>query len=380
MPASFWAAVIFLVLTAMNLTWLAWWMFFSPTPDKTKPRAHVQAGRPGYSPLWPGMAGLAYLVGALTLAQLDWIKVPTPIYSESSWFAHIYLFASLGITAVVGLNAMRNLRSSWRETGLREPRRQIREDVWRGVAALLSVASVLAAAGDWTWHLTGAEWPAPHLLMGVTAASAAIAAGTWQARSARIGGWRQDFTAIILLAIGLNAIYALILMPWEAPLPLSGIAGRLPIWIYPVIGGGMAFAGLMLTKRLVDWRWGATAAAFLFFAVRLLITLLLAILHTLLPLPNLPLVFLGGAIVLDWLPLGQINARWVRLGAMAAVFTFAYVVTAIPALEARVDLPRFTGSDVAWTLIATAAFCLMLTPVFVWVLPNGIPTGRPRRQ
>jgi hypothetical protein len=137
-----------------------------------------------------------------------------------------------------------------------------------------------------------------------------------------------------------------------------------PIWLYPVVGGSLAFIVLIFAKRLIDSRWGATLATLAFLLVRGLVSVALGLADQIIP--YLPLMFLIGALAIDWFPWSRISAAWLRNILITVTFTAGYLVVALPLIQTRPDLPVFTLSDSGLAVIVVFVVCLGLLPLAQW--------------
>jgi hypothetical protein len=336
-----WQALAATGLGAVVVLGSTWWLYLSP----------VRASRPMPS-LTSSPRLVAWLTLALGLAALQFVV-------GGLWDAsqHIKTGRIVG-GAMVALPV-------WR-CGARDPRLWVRQQPYLALVALASVYELLAIPGDALWHqIFGVDltaWSPPHLLLAGMMGFVEIGA-IGLLRTARVDGGPRgwaDGASLLLLGLGLNAVYLVGVLEWELPVERSPLVLARPVWMYPVVSAGLTFAALVLARVLIGGRWAATAAALVFYAVRLVLTLGLAVTDNV-P-PALPLVPVLGALLLDLcsrLPAGRVNAA----GCAAASFAVGFDLLALPMLGLRSDLAPFSAGDHALTVLATFLVCLGLFPM-----------------
>jgi hypothetical protein len=182
-----------------------------------------------------------------------------------------------------------------------------------------------------------------------------------------------DFAVPVLLSLGLNVVFVIGTIEWElwggGP---SLLVQRNPIWVYPFVGGGLAFSILRLAQHLSRWRWAATLTALCFFALRGGLASIMSATGNVAP--YLPPLFLLGAFLLDVISWERLAHPMPRTAATALTFTAGYGVLALPVLAIREHLPRFAPGDFAITLSALLAAALVLAPLTQWV--SGVMLGQ----
>lgn len=367
----FWEGLLFSCMAVCLVGGSAWWLYLSPTPAPVVRMAAPSARQSIVLAALLGLAGIQFITGALWDAGQHLATGQVPGGSDFLWPPHILIYSGFAITLAIALVTLRIIAVPARRAGINDPRAWVRRNPFLGAVALASLYGIFSIPGDALWHaLFGIDltaWSPPHVLLAtmVTIVIVSAAALMAQGRSALGRGW-ADLGVATLLAVGLNLIYIVGVLEWELPRTLSNFVVDNPIWLYPVVGGGLAFFVLILATRLIDWRWAATTTAVLFFLIRVSVTLALAVTQTTLPLPDLPLIFLAGAVVLDWLPWRLIETSWLRGGLKALAYTIGCLGAALPALDARVDLPQFTRSDIVWSVLLTFVVSVILLPLAEW--------------
>jgi hypothetical protein len=248
----------------------------------------------------------------------------------------------------------------------------VRRNPYLGAVAVASLYSLLSIPGDALWHaLYGIDltaWSPPHLMIGAMMCAVLLAgvATLARARSLPLAAGQAanpaDIAIPVVLGLTLNVAMIIGTIEWEVwggGYPLLVRAN--PIWVYPLVGGGLAFAAVLLARRLSRFRWAATLVALTFFAVRGAVTLGLAVTGNVVP--ALPPVFALGALLLDLAPWARLRGGWPRDAAMAAVFTAGYAALALPLLVRRAHLPAFGPLDVLLAVAATLGVTLLLAPI-----------------
>lgn len=353
---------IFLALSG----WLYWWLFASPIPQPGQPAASLKLPVFGMETLWLGVACALQWLGSLVAASEASVGSTASDSIGLAWLAHGLQYAGLTILVAVGLTSVRSLSGAARASGAADIRISVRRDPRRGWTAFAAAGAVAAVVIDLSWHLAGQDGEAAHWLMGLAATGAGLIAASSHAWHQGKGDRRGSLIWLTLTAVAFNSVYSLLLQTWEVPSASVVSTSAAPLWLYPAVGGGLALVGLLLVKKQLSWRWSATAAAFFYFGVRLLATILLALMQPAAPLPDLPLVFVGGALAMDWLPWAELSSRWQRLAGLTGIFTAGYLVIALPALGARVDLPQLGTGDIALASMGTFILCGLLAYLAPW--------------
>jgi len=386
----FWQALIFSSIAIGAVVSSAWWLYLSPVTAPVRKVITPSTTQSLWVSLLLGLAGFQFVAGALWDASQHLLTGQVPGGSDFLWPPHILIYSGFVITLLVALFTIRIVAVPARRAGINDPRQWVRGNPYLGAVALASLYGIFSIPGDAIWHaLFGIDltaWSPPHVLLALmtTVVIVSAAALLAQSRSSLNRSWANVAVAA-LLAISLNLIYIVGVLEWELPQTLSDFVTGNPIWLYPVVGGSLAFIVLMLARHLVAWRWSATLTACLFFAVRGLITIALGVTDEIMP--DFPLIFLFGAFVLDWLPWEKIETPWLRGGAQTLAYTLAFALVALPALEGRPDLPTFATTDWILTIVVTFIVCLCLYPLTQWVgerlnwtVPAPEPKGKGKRM
>ncbi len=282
-----------------------WFFYFSPV--KSRLLQSVQPSRllVGFVVAGLGLGGVLMVTGALWDASLHVQTGTVPGGSDFLWPPHIMLYSGFLLSFICGLAALANLATKGWRNGSRDPRRWVRQNPRLGAVALSSGFTLLSIPGDALWHeLFGVDltaWSPPHVLIAVMGVTCLIcAAGLfYQAfgASGRPAGARKGLVASFLLSLVLSQLYTIGVLEWELPGGLSRTVATRPIWLYPVVGGAIAFLVLFVAKKVSGWRWSALATAAFFYVIRLATTAILHLSGNLAPL--LPLWFILGALLMD---------------------------------------------------------------------------------
>ncbi len=281
-----------------------------------------------------------------------------PTYLIYSGFLSSFLAAVIALVFIA--------REGWRAR-LYDPRLWIRSNPYLGAVALASVYSLLSVPGDAIWHeLFGIDltaWSPPHLILAATSSTVTLCAVALLVRTRfnRLIGEAKDVLIAMLLGLVLNILYIIGVLEWELPGQRSALVEARPVWLYPVVGGLLAFSAIMLARRLTHFRWAATLTALSFYVIRLAIMLGLQQTGNIVPL--FPLVFLLGAILVDVVPWEVFPSRLGRILAAPLLFTTGYLVLALPFILMRSDLGSFQAADLAMTFLVTLLVALLLSPL-----------------
>jgi hypothetical protein len=316
-----------------------------------------------------GLAGLQFVGGALWDASQHVLTGEVPGGADFLWPPHIMIYSAFVITLAIALFTLRTVAVPARRAGLNDPRQWIRSNPYLGAVALASFYGIFSIPGDAIWHaLFGIDltaWSPPHVLLAVMTTVVIVSAAALLAQSrASLSAGQADLAIAALLAIGLNLLYIVGVLEWELPSTLSDFVIGNPVWLYPVVGGSLAFVVLILARQLVHWRWAATLTAILFFAIRATITIALGATEQIMP--DFPLVFLFGAFVLDWIPWERVPSAWLRGGLMTVAYMVAFIGVALPSVEGRPGLPPITTAVWIYSGLVTLGVCLALLPLVQW--------------
>lgn len=365
----FWQALIFSGIAIGLVVGSAWWLYLSPISAPVGKVKRPTTNQSVAVALLLGLAGFQFVAGALWDASQHVLTGQVPGGADFLWPPHIMIYSAFVITLLIALFTIRTVAVPARRAGVNDPRQWVRGNPYLGAVALASLYGIFSIPGDAIWHaLFGIDltaWSPPHVLLAVmtTVVIVSAAALLAQGRPALSKAW-ANFAVATLLAIGLNLIYIVGVLEWELPSTLSDFVVSNPIWLYPVVGGTLAFIVLVLARRLVDWRWAATLTAGLFFAIRLIITIALGLTEQVMP--DFPLLFLVGAFVLDWLPWDQLTNPWLRNTLLTLAYTLAFVFVALPVLDSQPSLPVLTPYDWVMATIVTFVVCWLLFPGVQW--------------
>lgn len=345
----------------------AWWLYLSPVrASQPMPSLTSSPRLVAWLTLALGLAALEFVVGGLWDASQH-IKTGRIVGgADFLWPSHIVLYGSFLLALVAASTAITMVAlPAWRR-GARDPRLWVRQQPYLALVALASAYELLAIPGDALWHqIFGVDltaWSPPHFLLASMMGFIQIGA-IGLLRNVRVDGGPRgwaDGASLLLLGLALNALYLVGVLEWELPVERSPLVLARPVWMYPVVSAGSTFAALVLARILVGGRWAATAAALVFYAVRLVLTLGLALTDNVAP--ALPLVPLLGALLLDLcsrLRMGRVNAA----GCAAVSFVIGFDLLALPMLGLRSDLVPFSTGDDALTVLATFLVCLVLFPM-----------------
>ncbi len=344
-----------------------WFFYFSPL--KSRPS---QASRPsqlmaGFVVAALGLGGVLMVTGALWDASMHIQTGTVPGGSDFLWPPHIMLYAGFLLSFVCGLAALVNLAIQGWKNGSRDPRLWMRQNPRLGAVALSSGFTLLSIPGDALWHeLFGVDltaWSPPHVLiaiMGVTClvCAAGLFTQSFGASAGRTAGARKGLVVSFLLSLVLSQLYTIGVLEWELPGGLTHAAAARPIWLYPVVGGTIAFLVLFVAKKISGWRWSALATVTFFYLVRLGTTAILLKSGDVAPL--VPLWFILGAILIDIVHWNWGLPSYLIDLLTGLAFTFGYLalfpVTANPYLAVSSKI------DWAVTALVLASASLLLAP------------------
>jgi hypothetical protein len=346
---------------------LTWWFYFSPV----RPRTHAVA--PPSPMVTGGLVGIlalssnAMVVGALWDASMHIKTGEIPGGSDFLWPPHILIYSGFFLAFLAAGLAMVVIAVMGRRARLVDPRLWIRGNPYLGAVALASVYSLTSIPGDAIWHeLFGIDltaWSPPHLILAATSSTVVLCAAALlnQTRFARLAGTTKAMATCALLGLMLNILYIIGVLEWELPGTRSALVEARPIWLYPLVGGALAFSTLLLAKRLTRYRWAATVTAVTFYIVRLAVMLGLQLTDNVVPL--FPLIFLVGAFLLDVVPWEVLPSHIGRILAAPVLFTAGYLLPTLPVLALRPDLDTFQTWDMVVTGMLFLLVSLLLIPI-----------------
>lgn len=358
-------------LAALLVIVSVWWLYLSPlkkieelnqSTEATKTSPRLAA----WIAFLLGIAALCWVGGALWDASMHIRTGEIPAGADFLWPPHLMLYSGFLLAFLVALITIGVVAANGWKKGLRDPRRWIRNNPYLGAVALASLYELVAIPGDALWHeIFGRDltaWSPPHVLIALSASVVILCAIGVLFQSRPVGlrfDWR-DIAIVVLLGLMLNVIYIVGVLEWELP-NISPIVSTRPIWFYPLVGGGLAFFTLVLARRMVNFRGAATASALAFYLVRLAITLALGLTDNITP--SIPLLFILGAVLMDFVPWKKITSWALRGLALAAAFTAGYALLALPQLALRTNLKFFHGDNYLMMIAAMLAASLLLLPL-----------------
>jgi hypothetical protein len=363
----FWESLSFSSLAVAIVVASTWWLYWSPVRARgaavARPSPRLAGGVVGLL----GLSALLLVGGAFWDASLHIRTGNIPAGADFLWPPHLMIYGAFLLSFVVaGLALGLVAVSGWR-SGQRDPRQWVRRNPYLGAVALASLYSLLSIPGDALWHaLYGIDltaWSPPHVILGVMSCTVLVCALSLLAQS-RAGAARRawyDAASLALISLMLNVAYLIGVIEWELPGAQNPLVLARPIWLYPLVGGALAFFALRLAQKLTVFRWAATAVAVAFLAVRVTISGAMALTGNVVPF--LPVWFSLGALLMDLVAQRHFPSALAAELAPAAAFTLGYAVLALPALAVRGSLPAFSGADLAVAAAATLAASLLLLPV-----------------
>jgi hypothetical protein len=386
----FWQAVLFTGAAVLVVGGTAGWIFLSPLrrervrPHAPSPRVALALGG------LLGISALQLVVGGLWDASQHITTGEIPGGSDFLWPSHLVIYSSFLVSLSVALIAMaRVILPAWRE-GLHDPRAWARRSPELAAVALASLYQLMAIPGDALWHeLFGIDltaWSPPHLSLafmgGVVLLSAAsMIVRAWSGRERPL---LPDVLILVLLALMLNIVYMVGVLEWELPGPRSPLVSARPIWAYPLVAGTLGLLVLLLARELVARRWAATTTAAIFFGVRGGVSVMLG--RTGNVVPTLPLIFLGGALLLDLIPWSRWLSRTssVRHALEPLAYSVGFAAGAFPVLAGGAFTPALGAGDLFAAFGLTFALGALLSPLVQWVgrrmrgpAASAVPTGIP---
>lgn len=365
--ASAGEAILFSAVAYLVPLLLGWWIFSARSGAPSSPAAAPSPRQAGLLAVLLGGAGLSMLTGGVWDAMKHVKTGAIPAGADFLWAPHIMIYASFLAMFVVAAGTIGFMAVSGWKTGVKDPRQWLRRSPMLGLLALASLYALLSVPGDAIWHeIFGIDltaWSIPHLMLGLSGNAVNLCAlGLFlHSRPRQSDRVARDTVTAVFLAIILNLLSLIGVLEWEVPgASAAGIMLQRPIWLYPVVFGGLAFFALMVGRRLLS-RWGATTVALAAYALRAALTALMG--ATDLPMPYFLPMMLLGAILLDVVPWDRIRERLMRQAAMAVVFSAGYLAVALPLLMSRPGLPPFSTGDIVVSLLVTAAVSFALFPV-----------------
>jgi hypothetical protein len=358
---------IFSTVAIGGIVLLAWWLYASPVTASMKQALAVSASTSRTFGLLIAAGVFLFSVGGYWDASEHVATGIIPGGEDFLWPPHLMLYAGFLISFIVAVAGLVALAKPNLAAGIRDPRLWVRRNPYVGATVLAAGYGLLSVPGDAIWHevygIDLTAWSPPHIFLIIASTSTVLCAIGLLLQSSAKGQRRGGLSLFILLllAVMLNEAYLIGVLEWEIR-TMSGYVLDRPVWLYPVITGGLAFFVLSLGRRLVPGPWTATTVALIFFAWRILGSAFADIVSG--APPRLTLVFVLGAVLLD-LAARRSNRTGVQQGLVeAAAFTAGFVVIALPTIQ-FVYLPyltRFTAQDHLLTVLITFAVCALLQP------------------
>lgn len=374
----FFESLLFSSIAVGGVVLSIWWLYLSPVRTRLGAPAALSPRLAFGLAALLGFSAVQLTAGAFWDGSLHILTGVIPAGADFLWPPHLMIYSSFLISLIVALGALALVAlPAWR-AGERDPRLWVRRSPYLGAVMVASLYSLTSVPADALWHaLYGIDltaWSPPHVMIIVSMGTVLLCAvGVLvQVRPARLGG--VDFAVPALLSLGLNVIFIVGTIEWEL---WGGGPSRLvqsnPIWVYPLVGGALAFAVLVLAKQLSRWRWSATLTALGFFALRAALAFALNVTHNVVP--YLPPIFVLGALLLDLLPWERVSPPLARRAGMALAFTAGYAALALPVLAVRENLPPFAPGDFVIASLAVLLAALVIAPAMQWV--SGVMLGQP---
>lgn len=350
---------------------LAWWLYRSPMKQAVQRMAAPSTRLANWLAVLVGLSALQMVAGGMWDGSMHIQTGVVPGGADFLWPPHIMIYSSFLITLIVGTAAIATVAIPAWNAGVRDPRQWIRSNPYLGGLALACVYALASIPGDAIWHeLFGIDltaWSPPHVIIGAMQAIVLLCTiGLLsEAYKDRARPLHVEIIIAALLALLLNLAYLIGAIEWEMPGIRSPLVQARPIWAYPLVGGLLAFVVMTLAKRLIRFRWAATAAAIGFYLIRFAVSLLIGLTGNIMPF--MPLWFIVGALLLDVVPWQRIRSAFLREAASAIVFTAGYTALALPLLSLRTNLPAFTGADYFWAVVATFGIGLIILLIIHWI-------------
>jgi hypothetical protein len=359
--------LIFSTVAIGGIGLLAWWLFVSPVSASSKTALPVSARTSRTFGLLIALGVFLISVGGYWDASEHVVTGIIPGGEDFLWPPHLMLYAGFLLSFVVAVAGLVALAKPNLAVDIRDPRLWVRRSPYVGATVLAAGYGLLSVPGDAIWHeIYGIDltaWSPPHVFLLAASVSTVICAIGLLLQSRAHEKGRSGFSLFILLllAVMLNETYLIGVIEWEIR-TVSRLVLERPVWLYPVILGGLAFFVVSLGRRLVPGPWTATTVALLFFAWRIGSSAFADIVSG--APPRLTLVFVLGTVLVD-IAAQRSNRQGMGQALIeSAAFTAGFVVIALPTIQ-FVYLPyltRFTVTDHLLTVLITFAVCALLQP------------------
>lgn len=333
-------------LTLIGL--LIWWLYLSPLHKSPRPGSGIGTRLATGIGLLLAASGIQFFIGAMWDTSMHIKTGEVPGGADFLWPPHIMIYTGFLITLVLGVFGVAAIAIPAIRRGERDPRLWVRSSPYLGALAIASIYALASIPGDAIWHeLFGIDltaWSPPHIFLGIATCATLVSGAGLLARAfpdSGRPGWVSG-VVVVLFALLLNIGYFIAAVEWETPGAHSPLVAARPIWLYPVVAGIWLFVGLYWAKRAARWRWTATAVALAFFAFRLSGQALIALTDNI-PL-GFPLLFVGGALMMDLVTAGQRESAFRRDLLLASAFACGYGIVTSFQFILRPDLV-FTPAD-----------------------------------
>jgi len=364
----FWEGLIFSTVAIGGIGLVAWWLYASPVSASAQTALPVSPRASRIFGILIALGAFLFSIGGYWDVSEHVVTGVVPGGDDFLWPPHLMIYAGFLLSFVVALAGLVTLARPNLAAGIRDPRLWVRRSPYVGATVLAAGYGMLSIPGDAIWHeIYGIDltaWSPPHVFLLLATASTVVCAIGLLLQSRPKGETQAALSLFILLllAVVLNEVYLIGVIEWEIK-TVSGLVLERPVWLYPVILGGLAFFVASLGRRLVPGPWTATTVAVFFFAWRIAGSAFAEVVSG--APPRLTLVFVLGALLLDIA--GQRSNRKGLSQALveAAAFTAGFVVIALPTIQ-FVYLPyltRFTLTDHLLTILITFAVCAVFQPV-----------------
>lgn len=359
--------LIFSAVAVGGIGLVAWWLYLSPVSGAASRALAVPARTSRLFGMLIALGVFLFSVGGYWDASEHVVTGIVPGGDDFLWPPHLMLYAGFLLSFVVAVAGLVAMAKPNLAAGIRDPRLWTRRNPYVGATVLAAGYGLLSVPGDAIWHeIYGIDltaWSPPHVFLLVASISTVVCAIGLLLQSRRQDQGRRGFSLFILLllAVMLNEAYLIGVLEWEIETVTGYILER-PVWLYPVILGGLAFVVISLGRRLVPGPWTATTVALLFFAWRIGATAFAEVVSG--APPRLTLVFVLGAVLLDLAAQRSSRQGWQQALVEAGAFTAGFVVIALPMIQ-FVYLPwlvRFSATDHILTILVTFAVCALLQP------------------
>jgi hypothetical protein len=366
--ASPWEALLFSLVAYGLPLLLGWWLFGSKlNPARPLPAA-TATPTPVWIPLLLGLTALFTLYGGVW-DGVQHVETGAVVGgADFLWPPHLLIYTSYLVAFVVALAGLARLAGEGARLGVRDPRIWVRRNPYLGAVVLACLYSLLSVPGDAIWHEIFVDlhaWTPPHIMLALTSYAVLVSAlGLLVgARATSARPRLLDLAGMTMLGTAAGVALLVGVLEWELPGPRAVFVAARPIWLYPVVFAVVYFITLVVARTTLP-RWSATGAAVLGWGVKVAT---LGVLHLAGHLTTaLPLITVGGALLLDAVPWERIQGAVLRSLAMSAAYAAGFVACTVPLLLNRPDIESFTARDIGMTFVVTMVAGVVLLPVAQW--------------